>query len=60
MCVPSGDGRIYVLSLANGAKLEEFDAGAPITASPALAAGRLVVGTQDGQILAFGAMGPIS
>jgi outer membrane protein assembly factor BamB len=55
VCVGSGDGRLYVLDLARGAKLEEFDAGSPITASPAVAQGRMVIGTQDGQVIAFGA-----
>ncbi len=40
-----------------GTALEEFDAGGPITASPALAAGRLVIGTQDGQVFCLGAKG---
>jgi outer membrane protein assembly factor BamB len=54
VCVGSGDGRLYVLDLATGAKRAEFDTGSPMSASPALAAGRLVVGTQDGQVIAFG------
>ena len=33
-----------------GTKLSEFDAGAAITASPAVANGRLVVGTHDGRL----------
>src|SRR6185436_18722863 len=57
VCVASGDGRVYVLDLAQGAKLEEYDAGSPMSASPALAEGRLVIGTQDGQVIAFGPPG---
>ena len=37
-----------------GTKLSEFDAGAAITASPAVANGRLVVGTHDGRLCCFG------
>ena len=57
-----GRGKVYVarpraavlLDLATGRSLQEFDAGAPISASPAIAAGHLVVGTQDGRIYCFG------
>jgi outer membrane protein assembly factor BamB len=52
--VGSGDGRLYALELETGKLVEEFDAGAPLTASPAIAAGRLVLGTTDGQLLCFG------
>ena len=44
---------VMVLDLASGKLLEEFDAGSAITASPALAGGRLVVGTTDGAVLCF-------
>ena len=40
----SNDGRFYVLGLNNGAKLWEFNAGAPLSASPAIANGRIVIG----------------
>jgi len=43
-----------VLDAASGKKLFEFDAGAGITASPAVAAGRVIVGAQDGRLYAFG------
>ncbi|HBY58221.1 MAG TPA: hypothetical protein DEH78_00255, partial [Solibacterales bacterium] len=32
----------------------EFDAGGPISASPAIGEGRLVIGTQDGKLYCFG------
>ena len=57
VCIPSGDGRVYVLDLATGAKLEEFDTGSPIASSPAVVPGRIVIGTQDGQVIAFGPKG---
>jgi outer membrane protein assembly factor BamB len=52
--VGSTDGRLYELDLAKGTKLSEFDAGAAITASPAVSNGRLVVGTHDGRLYCFG------
>jgi len=52
--VGSGDGRFYVLDLANGVKIWEFNAGAPLSASPAIAGGRIVIGTQDGRMYCFG------
>ena len=42
------------LNLANGAKLWEFNAGAPLSASPAIANGRIVIVSQDGRLYCFG------
>ena len=42
--VGSSDGKLYVLDLETGKKLSEFDAGSGITTSPAIAAGRVVIG----------------
>jgi eukaryotic-like serine/threonine-protein kinase len=53
--VGSNDGRLYVLDLATGKRLSAFEAGAPITASPAIAGGRVVFGTDDGRVYALGA-----
>jgi eukaryotic-like serine/threonine-protein kinase len=53
--VGSNDGRLYVLDVATGAKLWEFNAGAPLSASPAVAEGRIVIGSQDGKLYCFGA-----
>jgi outer membrane protein assembly factor BamB len=52
--VGSSDGRLYALDAASGKKLWEFEIGAAVTASPAIAGGRLVVGAQDGRIYVFG------
>jgi outer membrane protein assembly factor BamB len=52
--VGSSDGKLYVLDAATGQKRWEFDAGKAITASPAIAAGRIVIGAQDGRIYCFG------
>jgi len=39
--VGSSDGHFYGLELASGKKLWEFEAGSPLSASPAIAAGRI-------------------
>jgi outer membrane protein assembly factor BamB len=52
--VGSNDGRLYVLDLAKGTRLWDFNAGGAISASPALAAGRVVIGDQQGRIYCFG------
>jgi eukaryotic-like serine/threonine-protein kinase len=52
--IGSNDGRFYVLDVATGAKLWEFNAGAPLSASPAVAEGRIVIGSQDGKLYCFG------
>ena len=43
-----------VHDLDTGEKLWEFEAGAPFLASPALASGRIVIGSQDGVLYCFG------
>ena len=50
--VGSNDGRFYVLAFSNGAKVWEFNAGAALSASPAIANGRIVIGSQDGRLCA--------
>jgi outer membrane protein assembly factor BamB len=52
--VGSNDGRFYVFNVNDGAKVWEFDAGAPLSASPAIANGRIVIGSQDGRLYCFG------
>jgi outer membrane protein assembly factor BamB len=37
-----------------GAKVWEFTAGAPLSASPAIAKGKIVIGAQDGKLYCFG------
>ena len=54
MYVGSSDGRLYVRDLETGKKLSDFDAGSGITASPAVASGRVGIGSQDGVIYALG------
>jgi outer membrane protein assembly factor BamB len=43
-----------MLDAASGKKIWEFEIGAGVTASPAIAAGRLVIGAQDGRVYVFG------
>ena len=50
----SGNNKLFRLDLATGAKIWEFEAGASIVASPAVASGRIVIGSQDGVLYAFG------
>ncbi len=50
----SNDGRIYGLDAVTGKKLWEFEAGTGLSASPAVAAGKLIIGSQDGKLYAFG------
>ena len=53
---PDGTGvrdYIHVLDLASGRQLEVYDTASAVTASPALAGGRMVVGTTDGAVLCF-------
>jgi outer membrane protein assembly factor BamB len=50
----SSDGRLYVLDAATGAKKSEFDAGSGIVSSPAIAANRILIGSQDGVLYCLG------
>jgi outer membrane protein assembly factor BamB len=43
-----------VLDLATGKKVWAFDAGSPLFASPAIAAGRVVIASEDGRLYCFG------
>jgi len=52
--VGGGDGKVYVLDLASGKKVWEFEAGSGFTASPAVAGGRIVIGDTDGKLYAIG------
>jgi hypothetical protein len=43
-----------VLDLATGKKLQDFEAGSGVSASPAIAEGRVVIGAVGGQLFCFG------
>jgi outer membrane protein assembly factor BamB len=49
------DGKLYVLDLAKGTLLQKLDLGGPISASPAVGSGCLVIGTEKGLVYCFGA-----
>jgi outer membrane protein assembly factor BamB len=48
------DGRVYGLDLASGKKVWEYEAASPVTSSPAVAKGKVVAATADGQVICFG------
>ena len=48
------EGKFMYVPYKNGKKEWEFDAGAGIATSPAIAGGRIVIGTQDGRVYCFG------
>ena len=52
--VASASGEILALDLATGEPAWSFDAGESILASPAIADGRLVIGTTEGRLISFG------
>ena len=54
MVFGSGDGRLYLVDLATGKLAWSYDIGKAITASPAVAGGLVVIGSEDGNIYAFG------
>ncbi|MBM3475760.1 MAG: hypothetical protein FJX75_21040 [Armatimonadetes bacterium] len=56
--VGSANGHLYGLDRSNGAVRWDFATGAPISASPAVAHGQLVCGSEDGSVYAFGAKTP--
>ncbi|MFO0947039.1 MAG: PQQ-binding-like beta-propeller repeat protein [Planctomycetota bacterium] len=48
------DGNIYAADIKSGQTRWEFPTGSAVVASPAVAKGKLVIGTQDGTIYCFG------
>ena len=50
-----GGIKMRKIDVATGKAVWTFDAGAGIEASPAIAAGRLVIGASDGSLYCFGA-----
>ena len=50
----SENRRAYGLDLASGKKVWEFEAASPVTSSPAVAKGKVVVATAAAQVICFG------
>jgi outer membrane protein assembly factor BamB len=43
-----------VFDTSNGRIIQQFEAGGPLSASPAIADGRVVIGSQDGKLFCLG------
>jgi outer membrane protein assembly factor BamB len=52
--VGSDDGRLYMVSLAEGKEIWSYEIGQPLTSSPSVSDGIVVIGGNDGNIYAFG------
>jgi outer membrane protein assembly factor BamB len=52
---PSLDGNLYVLDLASGRQLDKIQLDGSIAGSPAVAEGRLILGTTKGTVYCLGA-----
>jgi outer membrane protein assembly factor BamB len=48
------DGYVYILGLADGKKIWSFNAGTPVSSSPAVVDGKFYILTEDGRLMAFG------
>ena len=48
--VGSADGRLYGVAVADGLERWAADLGAPVSASPAVSDGWIIVGTEDGVV----------
>jgi outer membrane protein assembly factor BamB len=49
------DGNFYELDLASGREVQRFKLDGPVTGSPAVVDGAVLVGTQTGTLYCFGA-----
>jgi outer membrane protein assembly factor BamB len=49
------DGNIHMLGLADGKRTWSFNAGAPVSSSPAVTTDSFYFLTEDGRLLSFGA-----
>jgi len=53
--VGSEDGRLYMVSLFDGTEVWSYEIGQPITSSPAIADGMIIIGCDNGYVYAFDA-----
>lgn len=51
--VGASDGRLHVLSLADGSRFATYDLGVPIASSPVVRDGTVYLGAYDGNVYAF-------
>jgi outer membrane protein assembly factor BamB len=51
--VADGDGMVHLVALENGVERWRYTTGATITASPAMADGRLLIAASDGALYCF-------
>jgi outer membrane protein assembly factor BamB len=51
--VGSDDGRFYLLALGDGKQLWSYEIGAPVTSSPAISNGTVIISANDGRVYAF-------
>jgi len=49
----SEDGRLYRLKLEDGKEIQSIDLGQPLTGSPAVVEGWVVIGDEDGHVYGF-------
>ena len=49
----SMDGKLYLVSLKTGKEIASYEVGESISSTPAVAAGRILVGCEDGKVYAF-------
>ncbi len=52
------DGYVNILGLSDGKKLWSFNAGTPVSSSPAVIIGKFFILTEDGRLMAFGVKTP--
>ena len=52
--VGSAHGRLYMVSLDQGEEIWSFEIGESIISSPAVVNGLVIVGSEDGNVYAFG------
>ena len=47
------DGKLCVVSLKSGTEVVSYEIGEPISSTPAVVNGRVIVGCEDGKVYAF-------
>jgi outer membrane protein assembly factor BamB len=47
------DGKLYILSLKDGKEITSYEIGEPISSTPAIINGRILVGCEDGSVYSF-------